>query len=536
MINMGSIIPGYNYDIFISYRQKDNKGERWVSEFVDSLENELESTFKEEISVYSDINPNDGLLETHDVDASLNEKLHCLVFIPIISRTYCDPKSFAWEHELMAFVDQASGDQFGLKVKLLNGNFASRVLPVRIHDLNSNDLRLCEEALDGELRAVDFTYKSPGVNRPLRAGEDHPHDNLNKIYYRDQINKVANAIEEIISSIRSTYDQIQTAKWSFAKTGNQNNDIPKNGEINIKRGLNLKNRGITGKEPTGRIYKPVKYRNKNIYKWIATILFIVSILLLALGRKGQLNFFDPGKSKRELAKLHVRQAVAFINNKDYDAAKSELDIAFSSDPKYSYAWSSLAALTCKQGDLNNALMQTIKAIEYDPKNSGAAYNMAFALHGKKDFQQAIHWYKQAIRIDSTFNRDTVYVAACSALGNLYNSVNQPIEAILILNKAREKYPGSKYMYLVYKNLGNAYLNQEQTDSALKYLKLSRDIDSMESETAMFLAKAYEASGQLSRSIETWQDYIDLETDTVKIKEAKKHLKEITIKHLQDIIK
>ena len=48
------------------------------------------------------------LLETHDVDASLKEKLKCLIFIPIISRTYCDPKSFAWEHEFKAFIEQAS--------------------------------------------------------------------------------------------------------------------------------------------------------------------------------------------------------------------------------------------------------------------------------------------------------------------------------------------------------------------------------------------------------------------------------------------
>ena len=34
---MSSIIPGYEYDIFISYRQKDNKGDKWVSEFVDAL-------------------------------------------------------------------------------------------------------------------------------------------------------------------------------------------------------------------------------------------------------------------------------------------------------------------------------------------------------------------------------------------------------------------------------------------------------------------------------------------------------------------
>jgi adenylate cyclase len=197
---MSSIIEGYNYDIFISYRQKDNKGDRWVSEFVEALKTELESTFKEEISVYFDINPHDGLLETHDVDASLKDKLKCLVFIPIISRTYCDPKSFAWEHEFKAFVEQASQDQFGLKVKLPNGNVASRVLPVRIHDLDNDDIKLCESILGSVLRGIEFIYKEPGVNRPITL-KDNEEKNLNKTNYRNQINKVALAIRDIITAI-----------------------------------------------------------------------------------------------------------------------------------------------------------------------------------------------------------------------------------------------------------------------------------------------------------------------------------------------
>jgi len=199
---MASLNPAFQYDIFISYRQKDNKYDGWVTDFVNNLRKELEATFKEDISVYFDINPHDGLLETYDVDASLKEKLKCLVFIPIISRTYCDPKSFAWEHEFKAFVDEATKDQFGLKVKLANGNVANRVLPVRIHDLDPADIKLCESVLGGVLRGVEFIYKEPGVNRSLTP-KDKEKKNLNGTIYRNQINKVALAIKEIINGMKA---------------------------------------------------------------------------------------------------------------------------------------------------------------------------------------------------------------------------------------------------------------------------------------------------------------------------------------------
>jgi TolB-like protein/Tfp pilus assembly protein PilF len=51
---------------------------------------------------------------------------------------------------------------------------------------------------------MDFVFKTAsGVNRPLKANEDHPNDNLNKTFYTDQINKTANAIKEIISGLKT---------------------------------------------------------------------------------------------------------------------------------------------------------------------------------------------------------------------------------------------------------------------------------------------------------------------------------------------
>ena len=208
---MSSLIAGYNYDIFISYRQKDNKGDKWVSEFVEALKTELESTFKEEISVYFDINPSDYLLESYDVGESLKDKLKCLVFIPIISRTYCDPKSFAWEHEFKAFAEQASQDQFGLKVKLPNGNVANRILPVSIHDLDASDIKECESVLGGVLRGIDFIYREAGIDKPLTPGDDEK-KNLNNTKYRIQLIKVAHAIKEIIIGMKKEPVQLISDK------------------------------------------------------------------------------------------------------------------------------------------------------------------------------------------------------------------------------------------------------------------------------------------------------------------------------------
>lgn len=201
---MASLIEGYNYDIFISYRQKDNKHDGWVTKFVEELKGEFEATFKEDVSVYFDENPHDRLQETHDVDKSLEDKLKCIIFIPVISQTYCDPNCYAWQYELLPFLRMVENDPPGKDVKLRSGNVASRILPVRIHDLEPEDVRLFEKETGNVLRSMDFVFKtSTGVSRPLKTNEDHPQDNINKTFYADQINKVAHSIKEIILAMKA---------------------------------------------------------------------------------------------------------------------------------------------------------------------------------------------------------------------------------------------------------------------------------------------------------------------------------------------
>jgi hypothetical protein len=59
---MASIFPGFEYDIFVSYRHNDNAYDGWVSEFVENLRKELVATVKDKLTVFFDENPEDGLM------------------------------------------------------------------------------------------------------------------------------------------------------------------------------------------------------------------------------------------------------------------------------------------------------------------------------------------------------------------------------------------------------------------------------------------------------------------------------------------
>jgi class 3 adenylate cyclase len=192
-IPRSSIVPGFDYDIYISYRQNDNKYDSWVTEFAEKLNQELSSTLKDKLSIFFDKNPE---------DISKTNKVQSLIFIPIVSQTYCDNNSPVWKNEFKVFLEEIKNDPIGSTIKLANGNEASRMIPVKIHEIDTEDLKLLESELSGSLRSIDFIYREDGVNRPLHPIDDEKPGNPHRPMYRNQINKLANAIKEIIGGIK----------------------------------------------------------------------------------------------------------------------------------------------------------------------------------------------------------------------------------------------------------------------------------------------------------------------------------------------
>ncbi|MBL4655684.1 MAG: hypothetical protein JKY33_07670, partial [Bacteroidia bacterium] len=195
---MPSVLPAYQFDVFVSYRHNEAILE-WVKEFSSKLQQELDTTLKENLSIYYYNIETEGNLAYQEMEQAITEKLKAVIFIPIISTGYCDPKKDAWLKEFMTFKQIASNDDIGLNVQVGNGNQLSRILPVMINHVEQGDIKQIENEIGGFIRSIDFIYEGmEGVNRPLRSRDDDVLARKSSTLYRNQINKTANEISKTI--------------------------------------------------------------------------------------------------------------------------------------------------------------------------------------------------------------------------------------------------------------------------------------------------------------------------------------------------
>jgi tetratricopeptide (TPR) repeat protein len=292
------------------------------------------------------------------------------------------------------------------------------------------------------------------------------------------------------------------------------------------------------------------FRRHRVFRRYLLPLAVFAVLFLLI-RFWEPIFNNP-KKMREQAMIHATNAGIYFNSStDLQAVKTELDLALSfdsgcasaqntygmvclaegdtalakhhfhqaiqSDSGFASAWSNLASVAFWEDDYNLALDYTFHAVESDPNNALAAYNMAIQSWDRGLKIQAVEWFRKAILMDSLFTQ------ANSALGALYNELERPSEAILVLQKSLELAPSSEYNFLIYKNLAEAYYRLRQYDRALGYLGQSKSLAPEYPETEKCYARLYEATGETDMSIQHWQRYLILEQDSVQRLAARHHL-------------
>jgi len=450
---MPSIHPNYEYDIFISYRHNDNRS-GGVTEFVELLKEELAVTIKEPLSVYFDTNPHDGLLETHNVDKSLAGKLKCLILIPIISQTYCDQKSFAWQQELCAFNKLAKEDELGRDIRLNNGNVASRILPVKIHDLDDEDIATIESEIGGVLRSIEFIFRSPGVNRPLQI-HDKREDNLNRYFYKDQINKVANAVKEVINGIRFP-DRVQKVE--------QTETIQNNGTVdNSTPSVEVDNKSIAVLPFRNLAQDPSQeYFADGITENILIELSSVPELRV-ISRTSIMRYKNTTKTAPEIAaELGVKYILE--GSAQSSGNKVRINVQLIDAIQDANTWSkvfveSLDDIFEIQNSVSEVVAREIQGT-IDPKETSKAtevpttnteaYDLflkgrhAFNQWGVEGYKAATEYFKQAIALDPDFKQAYSYLASSYSARMSWNGDLSPKEAQqnieLYLNEAWKRGP------------------------------------------------------------------------------------------------
>lgn len=198
-------------------------------------------------------------------------------------------------------------------------------------------------------------------------------------------------------------------------------------------------------------------------------------------------------------------------------AKQKLRMVVRSDPSYSNAWNLLAIFAFRQDSFELAMDYSITAMEADPGNYSAAYNLAIQSEDRGYYDQAVANFKEAIQRDST--RTPAY----SSLGALYNKMNRPTDAIFTLRKSLRISPASIDNYRIYKNLAEAYFLLEDYDQTLDYLEKSKALEPDYPETEKCYARYYQATGDTASSILHWRRYLALESDSLELRHAQQQL-------------
>lgn len=116
-------------------------------------------------------------------------------------------------------------------------------------------------------------------------------------------------------------------------------------------------------------------------------------------------------------------------------------------------------------NIDLAIREVVASLEIDPENADAHYLYGFILFGRKQFEDAAEHFKRAIATRPKF------FAARNHLGATYLEMERWADAVVTLEPLLKE-PTYTTQYLVYNNLGWAYLKMNDMRQAEKNLKLS----------------------------------------------------------------
>ena len=164
---------------------------------------------------------------------------------------------------------------------------------------------------------------------------------------------------------------------------------------------------------------------------------------------------------------HNNLGTIYLENKDYENAKSEFEKVLELNPNDKEALNNLGTIYSELEQHENAIIAFKKIIETNPEYAEAHNNLGTLFREKKEYDKALNEYYIAIKLKPD------YVSAYNNIGILYYLQKEYNKAENMFKKAIEINPD----YIeAHNNLGNLYSLTGQYDKSISEFKKTIEID------------------------------------------------------------
>ncbi|HEY5918726.1 MAG TPA: tetratricopeptide repeat protein, partial [Chryseolinea sp.] len=403
------------------------------------------------------------------------------------------------------------------------------------------------------LRPIDFIFKSSGVNRPL-AHHDERKDNLNHTFYRDQINKVAIAMKEIVTAVKHPTAQAEAAAPTVPRS------------IQPKKGLSIQKMvmpavivillaiigyGATVFLKQGNIQaaagnvddvdrsiavlpfanmstdKEQEYFSDGLSEELLNVLAKIPSLKV-ISRTSAFSFKGKNEDIRMIGeKLGVAYLLEGSVRKSGEKVRITAQLIKASDG--SHLWSEtfdrdMNDIFKVQDEIANAVVGKLKGqlmgtdLSIAKESKPEVYNLWLEsrFHQSKGTNEALEkgtkLAEQAIRLDSTDARVWAQLSGCyiSLWGNMQDrnlGAKYHDGARSFAEKAISLAPNLTDGYTA---MGFVYLMDSEMQEAARYYQKALDIDPTNTRSMISLAMALNALGEFSRAIVLMNKSIELD--------------------------
>ncbi len=166
-------------------------------------------------------------------------------------------------------------------------------------------------------------------------------------------------------------------------------------------------------------------------------------------------------------------------------------------------------------DVPDAIKHLQSAVEEFPRYAAAWNSLGTISYHAGKYEEAEHYFRKAL------DSDRSQYAPLVNLGGVLLNLKKPKEALEFNRRAIHERPDDA---LANAQLGMSYYWVEDYDSALKYLKLARELDPVHfSRPQLMLAQIYLRRGERENAVTELEDYVKRHPDGPEIPEVRKQI-------------